>query len=294
MLGREESGYSRRTDFPYSTINDYLREEEQNTCKVLTVYDPRKDTCESARSRSALKRYPLRCLVVVVPQGLGAPPRPREEGQAGVRAPVPVGRRQAADDHGRHDDERHGGRGLRFLGAPLTRDARLSPTRALLTLLTRCGITQEGGVTEAKYLTWFKAKVMPMLNRWGPENPAPNSIVCLDNVNLQHSPRLLDLLRRAGVKVFHFARYDPTLSPIEKAFNQMKAFLRRPGVRQLLHKRPWTVLRAALPASARATRKTTCAGPACSCLRCRRRRSGGSASRRGGGGCACWRGWPPW
>ena len=26
----------------------------------------------------------------------------------------------------------------------------------------------------------------------------------------------------------------------------MKAFLRRPGVRQLLHKRPWTVIRAAL------------------------------------------------
>ena len=52
---------------------------------------------------------------------------------------------------------------------------------------------------------------MPILNRWDPDNPAPNSIVCLDNVNLQHSPRLLRLLRRAGVKVFHFARYDPTL-----------------------------------------------------------------------------------
>ena len=63
---------------------------------------------------------------------------------------------------------------------------------------------------------------MPILNRWDPDNPAPNSIVCLDNVNLQHSPRLLRLLRRAGVKVFHFARYDPTLSPIEKAFNQVR------------------------------------------------------------------------
>ena len=97
-------------------------------------------------------------------------------------------------------------------------------------------------MTEAKYLKWFKAKVLPHLNAWDPDDPQPNSIVCLDNVNLQHSPRLLRLLKRAGVKVFHFARYDPTLSPIEKAFNQLKMYLRRSEMRRLLRKRPNNVL----------------------------------------------------
>ena len=86
---------------------------------------------------------------------------------------------------------------------------------------SRVTCVQVGGVTEMKYLRWFKRQVVPILNRWDPINPAKNSIVCLDNVNLQHSPRFMRLLRRCGVKVFHFARYDPTLSPIEKAFNQV-------------------------------------------------------------------------
>lgn len=38
---------------------------------------------------------------------------------------------------------------------------------------------QEGGVTERKYLRWFKRKVLPLLNRWDPDNPAPNSVVCM-------------------------------------------------------------------------------------------------------------------
>ena len=78
-----------------------------------------------------------------------------------------------------------------------------------------------GGVTEYKYLKWMKEKLLPVLNPWNPDNPQPNSVVCMDNVNLQHSRRVLRLLRRARVKIFYFARYDPTLSPIEKAFNQV-------------------------------------------------------------------------
>ena len=65
MLGREEIGISQRDHFAHSTIDDFLRDEENHTVKVLTVYDPRRNFYESARSRSSLKRYPVRSLVVI-------------------------------------------------------------------------------------------------------------------------------------------------------------------------------------------------------------------------------------
>jgi len=67
MLAREEasSGISGRREFAAETVNRFLRTEERMTPKLLTIYDPRKDAHESARCRSALKRYPVKCLVVV-------------------------------------------------------------------------------------------------------------------------------------------------------------------------------------------------------------------------------------
>ena len=67
MLRREEarSGISSRTDFARSTIDRFLSKELGQTVKILTVYDPRRDPCESARCRSALKRYPVKCLLVI-------------------------------------------------------------------------------------------------------------------------------------------------------------------------------------------------------------------------------------
>ena len=156
MLGREEAGVSQRTDFARSTIDDFLRNDEQMTSKVLTVYDPRKDVAESARCRSALRRYPLRCLVVI----------------------------DASHVDTRKDSARRRGRAKRgkraFARQFLSSDGKLRSVMGVMTMngmeVDACGFL-EGGVTEAKYLTWFKSKVMPMLNRWDPDNPAPNSIV---------------------------------------------------------------------------------------------------------------------
>ena len=64
-LGEQEVGFSPRQTFAHSTIDDFVREGEGNTVKVLTVYDPRLDLAESARCRAALKRYPAKCLVVI-------------------------------------------------------------------------------------------------------------------------------------------------------------------------------------------------------------------------------------
>ena len=107
-------------------------------------------------------------------------------------------------------------------------------------------LVQEGGVTEEMHYDWAVNYLGPVLNRWDPANPQPNSCVCLDNVNTQHCPRFIALLKRIGVKIFHFARYDPSLSPIEKAFSQMKASLRKPGMYRLARTAPNLALRAAL------------------------------------------------
>jgi hypothetical protein len=107
-------------------------------------------------------------------------------------------------------------------------------------------LTQEGGVTEEMHYDWAVNCLGPVLNRWDPNNPKPNSCVCLDNVNTQHCPRFIALLKRIGVKIFHFARYDPSLSPIEKAFSQMKACLRKPGLSSVARAAPELALRVAL------------------------------------------------
>lgn len=84
------------------------------------------------------------------------------------------------------------------------------------------------------------------MNRWDPDNPQPNSCVCLDNVNLQHSRRFIAFLKRIGVKIFHFARYDPRLSPIEKAFSKVKALLQQPGLQHIAKTHPEIAIKAAL------------------------------------------------
>ena len=101
-------------------------------------------------------------------------------------------------------------------------------------------------MTEEMHYEWALNKLSPVLNRWNPDNPEPNSCVCLDNVNTQHCPRFIALLKRVGVKIFHFARYDPLLSPIEKAFSQMKACLRKPGLCNVARAAPEMALRIAL------------------------------------------------
>jgi hypothetical protein len=65
LLRIRERGISDRTHFAHSTIDDFIRDEMDHTNKVVTVYNARLDLAKSARSRQALKRYPLHCLTVI-------------------------------------------------------------------------------------------------------------------------------------------------------------------------------------------------------------------------------------
>ena len=66
MLRRAELRFARaRAKFARSTIDDFIRDTDGNTYKVLTAYDTRKNGVESARCRAALKRLPVQSLVVI-------------------------------------------------------------------------------------------------------------------------------------------------------------------------------------------------------------------------------------
>ena len=54
-------------------------------------------------------------------------------------------------------------------------------------------------------------------------------MVVLDNVPFHHDDRIRPLIQRAGAWLYHLPPYSPDLTPIENAFAQLKAGLRRLG-----------------------------------------------------------------
>ncbi len=57
----------------------------------------------------------------------------------------------------------------------------------------------------------------------------PGEIVVLDNVPFHHDDRIRPLIQSAGAWLYHLPPYSPDLTPIENAFAQLKAGLRRLG-----------------------------------------------------------------
>jgi hypothetical protein len=55
----------------------------------------------------------------------------------------------------------------------------------------------------------------------------PCSVVVLDNATIHQDPRVRQKIEAAGGKVIYCAPYSPDLNPIEFAFHQYKAYLRR-------------------------------------------------------------------
>ena len=82
-------------------------------------------------------------------------------------------------------------------------------------------VLQEGSIDFDRYFQWVVEKLGPVLNPYD-DRRLPNSVIVMDNVNIQHQPRLLNYFRSKGVKVCFLARYDPRCSPIEQAFAQVR------------------------------------------------------------------------
>ncbi len=49
----------------------------------------------------------------------------------------------------------------------------------------------------------------------------------MDNAPIHHGEEVLELVDRFGVRIEYLPPYSPDLNPIEEAFSQVKAFIRR-------------------------------------------------------------------
>jgi transposase len=57
--------------------------------------------------------------------------------------------------------------------------------------------------------------------------PGPMSVLVMDNARIHHGDEILELADRYGVRIEYLPPYSPDLNPIEEAFSQIKAFIRR-------------------------------------------------------------------
>lgn len=49
----------------------------------------------------------------------------------------------------------------------------------------------------------------------------------MDNARIHHGEEILELADRFGIRIEYLPPYSPDLNPIEEAFSQVKAFIRR-------------------------------------------------------------------
>lgn len=79
----------------------------------------------------------------------------------------------------------------------------------------------KGPVDADAFVTYLEACVVPTLK--------PGEIVVLDNVSSHHDDRVRPLIQHTGAKLCYLPPYSPDLNPIENAFSQLKASLRKLG-----------------------------------------------------------------
>ena len=79
----------------------------------------------------------------------------------------------------------------------------------------------KGPVDADAFVTYVEQCLVPTLK--------PGEIVILDNVSSHHDDRVRPLIQRTGAKLYYLPPYSPDLTPIENAFSQLKASLKRLG-----------------------------------------------------------------
>ena len=85
----------------------------------------------------------------------------------------------------------------------------------------------KGTIDADRFILWVEGQLVPCLGQ--AKLGQPRSIVVLDNAPQHQDPRTVALIEAAGAIVIFTAPYSPDLNPIEFAFHQYKASLRRQG-----------------------------------------------------------------
>jgi transposase len=97
----------------------------------------------------------------------------------------------------------------------------------LLASLSLDGLTSamllDGAADRVAFEVYLRQILVPTL--------VPGQIVILDNLAIHKQPALRQLIHAAGCRVLFLPSYSPDFNPIEQAFAQIKAHLRRAAVR---------------------------------------------------------------
>lgn len=80
-----------------------------------------------------------------------------------------------------------------------------------------------GGVDRLTFTTYLEQVLAPTLR--------PGQVVIVDNLSAHTSPQAQEIVAARGCRLCYLPPYSPDYSPIELAFAQIKAYLRRAAAR---------------------------------------------------------------
>lgn len=80
-----------------------------------------------------------------------------------------------------------------------------------------------GTVDANRFVLWVQEALVPNLGAY----PNPRSVVIMDNASIHKDERVKELIESVGARLIYTAPYSPDLMPIEFAFHELKAYMRR-------------------------------------------------------------------
>src|SRR5689334_17973549 len=118
-------------------------------------------------------------------------------------------------------------RGERARGAvPHGSWTRLSVLGALGREGMLAAMSVEGAASGAVFHAYLERVLLPELRR-----AKPDAVLVMDNLGAHKTPKVRELLDRSGFLYRYLPSYSPDLNPIEPAWAQVKAELRRAAAR---------------------------------------------------------------
>jgi putative transposase len=84
----------------------------------------------------------------------------------------------------------------------------------------------EGAMTAEMFLAYLEQCLCPTLQR--------GDIVVIDNCRPHTSPRVREVIEKAGATLRYLPKYSPDLNPIEMAYSKFKEFLRSAEARTVV------------------------------------------------------------
>lgn len=107
--------------------------------------------------------------------------------------------------------------------APRNYGQNLTLTGALTLAGLQAPMLLDGAMDRRAFERYVETFLVPSLQ--------PGQLVVLDNLSVHKTVRIRQLIATAGCRVLYLPSYSPDFNPIELAFAEIKAYLRRIGAR---------------------------------------------------------------